>query len=286
MNRFLIACAALALLAGCASQPKVSSFAEAFEPQPDVSLTFEARTVTHQPPLASSMPFVTHTPGKDDRAFKVHIMAVQLDDATAFGLLGSASMAPTAASLDAETAAKVRQAAWRNQSPRHIARDATRNGPHSMDFSFVGWQGQRNTFASMDTISYISGFEITHEEQVDQQGRKSFAAIASATVDKAPVGTFMAISVSPVDPAMLELEMHVEFNEPLLPFPEATVKIGSSDVTFQTPVLFRQRLKVEGTIANGHVLALTGLPRRESGQWLILVELSQTDELPKAPQGR
>lgn len=263
----LIASAAFALLAGCASQPAAIEMS----PEPGFTVAYtgglgeRAQEVLAAPPEYTGPAGIEGTP-----VVRIETRIVRLSAKAAEALLGKHAGAVGALALDGTAVDEL------------LSRVRERE-----DCSLVGapmlsvFEGQVGTISVSNEIAFVSGYELREgEANLKVVGdvraiKKRMAAtrIADPVVSTIQDGILLGVQARAAE-AGWDLELDLSVTELLRPIGQRTVHVFGQPMTVQVPVMMSQRIRVAGTASTGRTLALTGMVGADNHVLLVLVTVS------------
>jgi hypothetical protein len=252
MIKLLLACAACALVAGCASGPHVPQVE--LVPEPDFVIDYNGGVGEAAGPVFDEFPIWRGPEGGDDTAGAVDltIRIIRLSQEGSAELLGARAASIGVFSLAGSDAAKLLGAVNERKDCTLVS------SPH-----LLAIQDQTCTIELAGQLAYIGGFEFDGDSE---------SMVANPSIHTAADGAKLALKASITEDGELDVDFDFGFAEILRPIPLREVKVFNSTVAIQTPIILNQRLTGLGKIAKGRVLALTGMDAEDGQRLLILVE--------------
>ncbi len=271
MFKLLLPCAAVALLAGCASgtSSMVKQTSPAIDAPQDSSFQLEYRGgvgESSRAVLQDMARFTSFDNRLDAKAFTVEVRMVSLSRRSGEKLLGQSANGVGVTSLDGAQSSDL--LAMLAESPDAIVLSSPR---------LTVMEGQTGTIEISTEVSYVSGFDL-----VPAPGeRDAKTLIADPVIGVVKDGIVIALKVERGgDKYNLELDVGVSALQ--RPIGTSEVHVLGAPMTVQVPVMVTQRLKGSGLVVPDRTIVLTGLAGEEGDMVLLLVKARETD-LTTAP---
>ncbi len=271
MFKLLLPCAAVALLAGCASSPVLQTVE--LTPEPAFAVEYAGGAGEQSQGVLQGMAEFTHFEGGDEtQAFTVDVRMVSMTPETASNLLGDVARSVGVFSLDSAQSEEL-------LASLHGRKDCTMVAAPRVTIM----DAQTGTIEVFNQVSYISGFEF---QTVPQPGPdKSVVAglIADPVISVVKDGVMMGVRVMGMPGDKVQLDLDLGLAGLQHPLATTEVKAFGAPITVQVPVMMSQRMKGSGVVSPTRTLALTGLSGGDGNTLLLLVNARAT-ELPEPPE--
>ena len=250
--------AAVALLAcGCATQLKTEPVK--LEVLPDFSVAYSGGLNRN---VNTELPEYTQPEAKSDTAYMLEVRIIRCDSAQAEDVFGARSRSVGAWTMDAAELDGRRIAALNLTSAPRLS----------------VMEGQSGTITILNQVAYISGFELSGKEST---------RIADPVIDVMQEGIVLGLRAQSSDEKRMDLSLDLALVDLVKPIQTQEISLGGAPVTIQTPVVYTQRMKGQGNVAESKVLVLTGMADREDGVYIVLItgkrmDLSEKPAIPEA----
>lgn len=255
--------AVVALLAcGCATQ-KVSE-PVTLEVLPDFSVSYSGGLNAN---ATTDMPEYAQPEEKSDTAYMLEVRILRCESEQAETVFGARAHTIGAWSMDASELADSGVAGLNLISAPRLS----------------VMEGQSGTITILNQVAYISGFELSGKDDT---------RIADPVIDVMQEGIVLGLRAQSVDADRMNLSLDLALVDLVKPIQTQQISLGGAPVTIQTPVVYTQRMKGQGKVAESNVLVLTGMADRDNGVYVVLItgkrfDLSEepgSDSQPEPPE--
>ena len=276
MFKLLLPCAALALLAGCASAPPAIQAVD-LTPEPAFPVSYTGGIGEQSHGILEGMAeFSGAGTGSEDQAVSITVRMMSLAPHAVDEALGPHARAISAFTLeDGQADALAESLIMRKDC-------STITAPRLLIM-----EGQTGTIEVHNEVSYISGFElVTVPAAQPAEGEptvQNAGLIADPVVHVVRDGIKLGVRAVRAGEGRLSLELDLGMTNLQRPIPTAEVRAFGQPMTVQVPVQMAQRMTGAGEVSVGRTLALTGMAAGDGNLLLVLVRAEPTT-LPEPPE--